>query len=200
MSTDEKPVEKNLLGNMPVIEFDDLVSEFDWQYLHLYKFIVKYFHLPTDYKKLSLAEQVAQDVLEDYLSLLEKFYKQFRTKLKEKYETNNELMSNVPVLMQKALDKLVGEWERVYSFITINPESDTDGVQSFLEKLNNQVIKAAIRDAGFNPDIVSVVPQFGSAYSLGFFNYSDDFMALNVPLTKIKFDRDFEESESGSGT
>lgn len=188
MSTNEKLMEKKLHGNMPVIKFDDLVSEFDWQYLHLYKFIVKYFQIRTDKKnkKISLAEKVAQDVLIDYLSLLEKFYTQFRSELKKEYENNGELANDVPVLMQEALDKLVGEWERVYSFIAINPESDTDGIQLFLEKLNNRVINAAIRDVGFNPNIVSVVPQFGSAYSLGFFNYSDDFMALNVPLTKIK--------------
>ena len=188
MAVNEKLVEKNMPENMPVKKFNDLVSEFDWQYLHLYKFIVKYVHVPKGKKnkKISLAEQVAQDVLVDYLSLLEKFYTQFRSELKKEYENNSELVNNVPALMQEALDKLVGEWERVYGFISINPESDTDGIQSFLEKLNNQVINAAIRDVGFNPDIVSVVPQFGNAYSLGFFNYSDDFMALNVPLTKVK--------------
>lgn len=188
MAVNEKLVEKNMHENMPVKKFNDLVSEFDWQYLHLYKFIVKYVHVPKGKKnkKISLAEQVAQDVLVDYLSLLEKFYTQFRSELKKEYENNSELVNNVPALMQEALDKLVGEWERVYGFISINPESDTDGIQSFLEKLNNQVINAAIRDVGFNPDIVSVVPQFGNAYSLGFFNYSDDFMALNVPLTKVK--------------
>lgn len=169
-------------------KFDTLTSDIDWQYLHLYKFIVKYFNISKserEGKEIASSEKIVQRVLFDYLYLVEKFYTQFRDDLKKEYIGRNVLDINVPVLMQEALDKLVEEWERVYSFIAINPKSDTKGTKEFLEHLT-PIINTAIRDVGFNPDSVRVIPQFGNAYSLGFFNYSDDFMALNVPLTKIK--------------
>jgi hypothetical protein len=39
---------------------------------------------------------------------------------------------------------------------------------------------------GFSPESFPVIPQFGTAYSLGFFNYTDDFMALNLPITALQ--------------
>ena len=167
-------------------KIDNLTSDVDWQYLHLYKFIVKYFRISKDERtKMVSSEKIVQRVLYDYLYLVEKFYTQFREDLKKEYNKNNAMATDVPVLMQEALDKLVEEWERVYRFIASNPESDIKGTQEFLGKLT-PVINAAIRDAGFDPDSVRVIPQFENAYSLGFFNYSDDFLSLNVPLTKIK--------------
>jgi len=166
--------------------FDDLTRDVDWQLLNLYKFIVQYFLVPKGKRKgMSPSETAVQGVLDDYLYLVAKFYLQFRGDLETEYTKNKSVPANeVQVLMQQALDKLAKEWERVYGFVVLNTKSIIKESQEFIERLA-PVINAASLDMGFSSKF-PVIPQFGNAYSLGFFNYSDDFSALNMPLQKIK--------------
>ena len=183
MLLDEQKAQEKILAD----KFDELIRDVDWQCANLLMFIVKYFQASqVERDEMSRSELLVQDVLDDYLYLVYKFYLQFREDLKTEFTKNKNISANeVPVLMQQALDKLVKEWERVYGFIVLNPKSKIKESQEFVEKLTS-VIDAAISDVGFSPKACTVIPQLGNAYSLGFFNYSDDFMALNVPLPKIK--------------
>jgi hypothetical protein len=167
-------------------EFEKLSSDVNWQWKSLHDYIKTGFIDPGRARVNMLpSELVVQNVLEAYLSLMERFYGQFRDQLQKAYEQKSVSDADVAVLLQQALNKLTAEWERVYSFIAATEAKKTSETQKIITQLS-PLIRAAIRDVGFSPDSFPVIPQFGTVYSLGFFNYTDDFMALNLPITALQ--------------
>src|SRR6266498_2036740 len=175
-------------------KFDELTSDVDWQLKSLFSYIKKGFKASLRARaKMSPSELVVQDVLEAYLMLADKFYGQFKSQLRKAYDqtTNKNTAgdhvsdTDVSVLMQQALDKLTAEWERVYGFMAATQAKKTAESQQVITKLS-PLVRAAISDVGFTPESFPVIPQFGTIYGLGFFNYTDDFMALNLPITALE--------------
>lgn len=169
-------------------KFDDLTRDVDWQLNSLLSYIRKGFQAsPAVRAKMSATELVVQNVLDAYLWLAESFYGQFKDQLNTDEDPAKDKVSDadVSILLQQALDKLTAEWARVYGFIAATEARSTRNTQE-IERQLSPLIRAAVRDVGFSSDSFPVIPQFGTAYSLGFFNYTDDFMALNLPITALQ--------------
>jgi hypothetical protein len=174
--------------------FEKLTIDVDWQLNSLRTYIRDGFidrrKTPTN---MMPSELVVQNVLEAYLCLTEKFYDQFKAQLRKAYDPGNKETTSkgslsdadVAILLQQALNKLTVEWERVYGFITATKAKKTTETKKLISQLS-PMIRAAARDVGFSPESFPVVPHFGMAYNLGFFNYTDDFMALNLPITALQ--------------
>ncbi len=175
-------------------KFEDLTRDVDWQLNSLLSYIEKGFKDQSRSRaKMLPSEVVVQSVLDAYLHLARQFYDQFANQLKTAYEQkladaaskDGVTDTEVSILMQKAVDKLTTEWARVYGFIAATEAKRTSETAKIINQLS-PLIRAAIRDVGFAPEMFPVVPQFGTVYSLGFFNYTDDFMALNLPITALQ--------------
>jgi hypothetical protein len=175
-------------------KFEELTRDVDWQLDSLLAYIKKGFRVsPRARDKMDPSDLVVQNVLDAYLLLAKRFYEQFTKQLRIAYNRKADKgvakdsisETEVAILMQRALDKLTAEWERVYGFIASTAAKKTSETREIKNQLA-PLIKAAVRDVGFSSDSFPMIPQFGTAYSLGFFNYTDDFMALNLPITALQ--------------
>ena len=175
-------------------KFDALTNDVDWQLDSLHSYIERGFKVSENARaRMSSSELVVQSVLDAYLHLAKKFYDQFRDELRKTYEQSlgdnpppdRVTEADVPILMQQALNKLTAEWARAYGFIAATRAKKTSETDRIITQLS-PLIRAAVQDVGFSAESLPVVPQFGTAYSLGFFNYADDFMALNLPITALQ--------------
>jgi hypothetical protein len=177
-------------------KFEELTRDVNVQLHSLLTYIEKSFQIPSEasaWSRMSSSELVAQNVLAAYLSLAERFYEDFKSDLMTAYRkhqddtTLSDRLSDadVPILMQRALDKLTAEWTRVYGFIAATEAKTTSETHRIMTQLS-PLISAASREVGFSPESFPVIPQFGTVYSLGFFNYADDFLALNLPITALQ--------------
>jgi hypothetical protein len=175
-------------------KFEELTRDVDWQFNSLVDYIKNGFIESSRVRaKMSSSELVVQNVVEAYLHLANAFYNQFKNELKNAYEPSpgaNPLQervseADVSILVQQALDKLTAEWARAYGFIAATRTKKASESDRIIERLS-PLIRAAVHDVGFSAETLPVIPQFGTAYSLGFFNYADDFMALNLPITALQ--------------
>ena len=177
---------------MSQASFEELSQDVDWQirsFLEQCKTFVDNSRSST--KNLSPTKAAAQNILDAYLALANQFYNEYKASLQETYEPAQKKRPKairsdaVPQLMQFALEKLTAEWDRVYRVIAALQTSESRAVKSITAPLT-PVIQAALRDVGLSPRAVPVVVVLGQTYSLGFFNYLDNFRSLSVPLAASK--------------
>jgi hypothetical protein len=157
-------------------EFGKKVRDVDWQRFSFFNYCLNI--VKVEEQSTGFAEGIVQKILSGYLVLAVFFYQQFRESLHNRSLDDPE----VKLSIQKALDKLVDEWQRVYAVIlairarNVNEESrkKLDQIAPFLD--------LAMRDVGLSFESHPVILQFGEAYSMRFSRYSESFAALSIPL------------------
>ena len=93
----------------------------------------------------------------------------------------DKLIEEFPTLMQKALDKLRDEWQRLN---TIAVASKTINRNEKLIQALDAVVEAARFSVGTKVNRISVVP--GSAFALQFYSYLKGFAVLTVPIYSVQ--------------
>ena len=91
-----------------------------------------------------------------------------------------QLLTQIPVLLQEALNKLAAEWERVYQVIIASRAARSE-MKTFIDALT-PVVRAAAHSVGIDASNLSVIPQIGSEFALQFFNYAGNFMVLSMSI------------------
>jgi hypothetical protein len=180
-------------GMYPMFTFQELSQDVDWQFQSFLEQCETFIDKPLSGKKLSPNQAIAQDILSAYLALARQFYEQYEVSLQATYELAQQPGNgidpddkpDVPKSMQLALDKLVVEWNRVYSVIAAIQTSESRAAKKVIAPLT-PVIHAAMRAVGLSPKTFPLVLQFGQTYNMGFFNYIDNFRSLSLPLSALK--------------
>lgn len=97
---------------------------------------------------------------------------------KAEYET---LIKDFPNLMQKALDMLREEWQRLNTIALASKTINRD--EKLIQALDT-VVEAARFSVGIKVDRISVVP--GDVFALQFYSYLKDFAVLTVPIYSVQ--------------
>lgn len=92
-----------------------------------------------------------------------------------------KLVGEFPTLMQKALDKLKDEWQRLNTIATAGKTLAED---KKLVRALILVAKAAAYFVGVEAEQVVVVP--GNSFALYFFSYLKNFAVLTVPIYSVR--------------
>jgi len=162
-------------------KFEDLTRDIDWQRASFLKYCLDV--TESEVTSQSLEETIVRKILEGYLVLALLFYKQFREDLKKNYEKPSGVNeSDVKLLIQEAMDKLVEEWYRVYAIIAALRARGANKESRRLLLQMDPFVDEAMRDVTLSRETFPVILQFGQSYSLRFSNYSDNFAALSIPL------------------
>lgn len=163
-------------------KFKDLTRDVDWHRASFLQYCLKI--AKSDTSDHGNEETVVLKILGGYLALALLFYKQFRDSLKADYEDPSTItsVSDVKLMMQAALDKLVEEWHRVYAIIASIRASTSHAEAKRLVDQMSSFVEMAMRDVDLSPNTFPIILQFGQSYSMRFSNYSDGFAALSIPM------------------
>ena len=161
-------------------QFAKLTRDIDWQRTGFLRYCLNI--AESNASNLNPEESIVRKILEGYLALALLFYKQFRTDLFVQYQQSKREDIIVKIKMQDALERLVNEWQRVYSIIVAIRSRKSNGESKRLVNEMSPFVSVAMTDVDLSYEEFPVILQFGESYSLKFSKYSDNFAALNIPL------------------
>jgi hypothetical protein len=99
----------------------------------------------------------------------------------EANEKQYDLEKHFPMLLQKALDKLNDEWQRLN---TMANASQTLEKEEELIQVLKVVVETAAFMVGIEAERITIVP--GNTLALDFFTYLDNFAVLTVPIYSVQ--------------
>ena len=144
-------------------KFKDLTRDVDWHRASFLQYCLKI--AKSDTLEHGNEETVVLKILGGYLALALLFYKQFRDSLKADYEDPSTItsVSDVKLMMQAALDKLVEEWHRVYAIIASIRASTSHAEAKRLVDQMSPFVEMAMRDVDLSPNTFPIMLQFGQS-------------------------------------
>lgn len=166
-------------------KFTVLTRDIDWQRASFLCNSLEIVRPPNDGPNSnSPAEIIVRGILDHYLLLSLLFYRQLRGDLKQQFKAGKLRGEDVKISLQRGLDKLVQEWDRIFAVISSVRASHSAGKARELMRTVHPLQHTARTDAYLTDEFQTVL-HFNQDYSMRFFNYIENVAALNMPLGAV---------------